>query len=60
MFMCGGADHGDNDIRVVGVGHLVERDPTLNECADLPNGFEAERSTVGAPWLRIRSNEVAS
>jgi hypothetical protein len=24
----------------------------LGECADLPDGFEAERSAIGQPWLR--------
>jgi hypothetical protein len=60
MFMCGGADHEGKDVRVVGVGHLVASDPTLNDCADLPEGFEAERSAVGSPWLRTRSGASAS
>ena len=60
MFMCGAADHESKDTHVVGVGHLVERDPTLNECADLPEGFEAERSAVGNSWLRVRSDAAAS
>ena len=60
QFMCGASDHGSNDIHVVGVGHLTERDPTLNQCADLPEGSEAERSAVGSPWLRARYDEVVS
>jgi hypothetical protein len=34
----------------VGVGHLVDRDPSLNECAELPVGFEAERTSIGGTW----------
>lgn len=52
-FTCGKPDHGgSDDYCVVGVGHLVEGDPSINECTDLPNGFEAERAAVGQPWLR--------
>jgi len=54
MFLCGDSDHDLGDCRVVGVGHLVDRDPSLDVCADLPKGFEAERSAVGELWLRCR------
>ncbi len=59
MFMCGDTDHGPDDCHVVGVGHLIDRDPTLEECADIPNGYEAERSAVGEPWLRSQSDTRA-
>jgi len=60
-FMCGQSDHGGaEDYKVVGVGHVIERDPSVNECADLPNGFEAERAAVGKPWLRSRVDAAAS
>lgn len=32
--------------------HLVDRDPTLEELADLPLGWYAVRDEVGAPWTR--------
>ena len=57
QFMCGAADHAGDDGHLVGVGHLTDRDPSLNECADLPNGFVAERFAVGEPWAR---NEISS
>ena len=43
-FLCGG-EHEDaaSEYRVVGIGHLFERDSTLSELQDLPEGFEAER-----------------
>jgi len=50
QFLCGGSDHGD-DGHLVGVGHLTERDPTLNELADLKAAWEAERKEVGAKWV---------
>lgn len=52
-FVCGGP-HEDSAgaYRVVGVGHLTSRDPELDQCADLPVGFEAERLAVGQQWIR--------
>jgi hypothetical protein len=61
QFMCGGSDHGgEGDCKVVGVGHLIDRDPTINECADLPDGFEAERKSVGKRWIRTPIAAAAS
>jgi hypothetical protein len=40
--------------KVVGIGHLLDRDPSINEVLDLPDGHEAERAAVGAPWQRRR------
>ncbi|QGZ39314.1 hypothetical protein IP92_02438 [Pseudoduganella flava] len=50
QFLCGGTDHSDG--RLVGIGHLIERDATLREVEDLAEGEQAERERVGAPWLR--------
>ena len=51
-FACGGRDHEDDDFHNVGVGHLIDRDPTLNECADLEPHSVAERASVEDPWVR--------
>ena len=52
-FACGQRDHGGaDDFHNVGVGHLVSRDPSVNECADLECGCIAERSSQGAMWVR--------
>lgn len=53
--LCGG-DHPDDgsEYRVVGLGHVVDHDPTLLEVLDLNPGEEAERSGVGASWVRSR------
>jgi len=52
QFLCGGL-HPEGEIpSVVGVGHLTTRDPSLNECADLPPNFEAERSSLNDRWIR--------
>jgi hypothetical protein len=34
--------------------HLLDRDPSLFELADLPLGWYAERDKVGEPWVRRR------
>ncbi len=33
--------------------HMIEKDPTLLEIADLPKGWGAERSVPGQPWHRF-------
>jgi hypothetical protein len=58
-FLCGGTDHGPDDCHIVGVGHLVDRDASLHACADLPNGFEAERQSVSEAWFRCPIDAAA-
>jgi len=52
-FLCGDlhADSADY-YRVVGLGHVVERDPSLNSILDLSPNEEAERVAVGERWIR--------
>jgi hypothetical protein len=38
--------------RVVGLGHVVERDPSLSSILDLLPNEEAERVAVGEQWIR--------
>lgn len=54
QFMCGGVDHGPDDCHLVGVGHLVDRDPSLQECSNLDVDCVAERAAVDQPWKRSR------
>ena len=55
QFVCG-RDHDVNEKpRLVGIVHLLERDPSLNEIADLPINWAAERNAVGGEWLRTKS-----
>jgi hypothetical protein len=42
-----------DDAKVVGLGEMCKRDPTLRELADLPEGWRAWRSRVGEPWQRV-------
>jgi hypothetical protein len=51
--LCGEYDHGDEDYHVVGIGHIIEDDPSIEEAvADLQPEWDAERSSVHAPWIR--------
>lgn len=53
QFLCGAADHNDpNEPYHVSVGILLDVDPTLNEVADLPPEWEAERLEEGGGWIR--------
>lgn len=40
---------------VVGIGHEFEKDPTLLEVIDLAPEWDAQRSHVGAAWVRSPS-----
>jgi hypothetical protein len=53
MLLCGDTHPQMVDqCKLVGIGHITSRDPTLNEILDLPPGFEAERPVVGGAWER--------
>ena len=51
QFLCG-TTNDPADARVVGLGRMCARDPTLRELADLPEGWCARRAGPGAPWHR--------
>lgn len=51
--LCGQDDHGD-DGHLVGMGHLVERDLSIDELFDLPNDWEAERTSLDDNWFRTK------
>lgn len=58
-FACGHHDHrGAEDFHVAGVGHLIERDPSINQCADLPVGHLAERASVDSRWTRNPIDDI--
>jgi hypothetical protein len=54
VFACGNSDHAQDasEWRVVGIGHLTERDGSLHLVSDLPDGWQAERMRPDAPWGR--------
>jgi hypothetical protein len=50
QFLCGGGDDPD-ECHHVGVGHLLERDPSLEVMANLSVAAGAERRGVGSKWI---------
>ena len=57
-FLCGQEDEDvANSYRVVGLGHLIDADPTLSEILNLEPEQEAERQSVGANWIRTSSRQ---
>jgi hypothetical protein len=51
--LCGEPHEQDADnFHVVGIGHIVASDPTLEAVLDLRSDWEAERSSVEADWVR--------
>ena len=53
--LCGGKHDPDEVPYVIGLNHLIERDPTLSELQDLSAEWEAERANVGDTWVRTRT-----
>ena len=51
QFLCGTTDD-PADARVVGLGQMYSRDPSLGEVADLPEGWRAWRASSGGQWER--------
>lgn len=50
--LCGG-EHGAEEIpKVVGLNHLFERDPSLADLRDLPDNWEAERTSPDQSWIK--------
>lgn len=49
-----GDEHPDDAsaYRVVGIGHVLDYDPSVAEVLDLRPNQEAEREAVGEPWAR--------
>lgn len=50
QFLCG--DTHDGGPRLVCLGCVIERDPSLLTLADLPAGWGAIRERLGATWMR--------
>lgn len=52
-FLCGDEHlESASAYKVVGIGHLFQRDPSLEPLADLSPEWEAEREAMGADWIR--------
>ena len=53
----GTTDANEEDGRIVGLGCIVDFDPTLLELADLPPGWSAVRDRVGDRWIREQNED---
>ena len=51
QFFCG-TTNDSVDARVVGLGRMYQRDGTLGELADMPEGWCASRASPDHPWQR--------
>lgn len=58
IFTCA-APHPDipSEYPVIGIGHVLGADPTLNAILDLPMGWQAERPGLGKPWDKTPIHE---
>jgi len=52
QILCGESHASDDDVRVVCLGCLVSKDPSLVQLADLPRGWCADRPTNSGLWAR--------
>jgi hypothetical protein len=51
QFFCGGIHDFENEgPHVVGIGHLIEEDPSIQDLAIMEKGTYAERNAVGEKW----------
>jgi hypothetical protein len=53
QFLCGTTNDSENGA-IVSLGGALDRDGTLGEVADLPEGWRAERPKIGGEWVRSR------
>jgi hypothetical protein len=56
QFWCGTTNEA-KDGALVSLGGILTRDGTLSEVADLPEGWRAERPTIGGLWVRSKIEE---
>ena len=48
----------EGDLMLVGLQEVVQRDESIMELADLPEGWHAWRSSKSSPWQRAKSPPV--
>jgi hypothetical protein len=51
-------DWDERDTILVGLQEVVRRDESIMELADLPEGWDAWRSSKSSPWQRAKSRPV--
>jgi hypothetical protein len=59
QFLCGTTNR-TRDGRVVSLGCVFDKDPTVGEVADLPEGWRAYRKKNAAAWTREKAEAPLS
>lgn len=52
----GNDDSAEDDIRIVGLGEILDLDETVGEVGNIDVGFEAIRSSRNSSWKVVSSN----
>jgi hypothetical protein len=52
QLLCGGDHEAGDRPHVVGLHHLLDRDPSLRDILDLPVNWDADRVDAVSPWVR--------
>ncbi len=52
QLLCGGEHPMDEIPHVVGIGHILERDPSLESILTLQDNWQAERQQIGGEWTK--------
>jgi len=55
QFLCGKESHSEKDAIIIGLGEILEMDPTVNDIADLEIGFIARRKLRSGKWTIEKS-----
>jgi len=42
--------------RIVALGEIIERDPSVKEVLDMPKGTNAHRKSPESEWVRVTTN----
>lgn len=56
QFLCGNSEENE-DCHLVGIGHLLDRDPSLGQMAELMVSSGAERKDISASWEMFSLDE---
>jgi hypothetical protein len=57
QFLCEQESHDSAHLLIVCLGHLTERDPSINDVASMCTGHHAERANRAAPWTVVDEHE---
>jgi hypothetical protein len=58
-FLCGSTHPESLDqIQMIGMSHLLERDPTLRQVLNLGRNQSAERQELGGRWWRVPTSQL--